>query len=172
MAEVNVTIGGRGYPIVCDDGQEERVAALAGRIDAEARAFSTAGASLPEARLLLMSALMIADKLDEAEARLAAAPQPAPAAPPEDLFSGLSAQDAAARVEAAAKRISALAAPGAAAAPLPAPSAPAEAEADDSDGPDDAEPDPEPDESGMTPEQMRLIRRERRRQRISARNGE
>lgn len=170
MAEVKVTIGGRGYPIVCDDGQEERVAALAARIEAEARAFSGA-ASLPEARLLLMSALMIADKLDEAEARLAAAPKPAPAPPPEDLFSGMSAQDAAARVEAAAKRIAALTAP---IADAPSRSVPptSEADADDGAGQGESEPDPEPDENDMNPDQMRAIRRERRRQRMVAANSE
>lgn len=172
MAEVKVTIGGRGYPIVCDDGQEDRVAALAARIDAEARAFSGAGASLPEARLLLMSALMVADKLDEAEARLAATPKPTPAPPPEDLFSGMSAQDAAARVEAAAKRIAALATPAAEAAALV--STPAQENETDDAGDDDSDgdPDPEPDETAMSPDQMRALRRERRRRRIAAANSE
>lgn len=73
MSEVTVRIAGRAYPIICDDGQEPRVAALANRIDAEATALSGAGGGVGEARLLLMSALMLADRLDEAEEALAAA---------------------------------------------------------------------------------------------------
>lgn len=76
MAEVSVRISGRPYQILCDDGQEDRVAMLAGRIDAEATALARAGGMVTEARLLLMSALILADKLDEAETALAAAPPP------------------------------------------------------------------------------------------------
>ena len=67
MAEVTVSVGGRNYAVACGDGQEDRVRALAARIDAEAKSFAAAGPSVSEARLLLMSALMIADKLEEAE---------------------------------------------------------------------------------------------------------
>ena len=36
MAQLNVPIHGRNYPIVCDDGQEERVSRLAAYIDQRA----------------------------------------------------------------------------------------------------------------------------------------
>lgn len=70
MAEITVTISGRDYNLICDDGEEERVAALAGRIDSEAGLLTASGARISETRLLLMSALMLADKLDEAETAL------------------------------------------------------------------------------------------------------
>ncbi|MEX2520597.1 MAG: cell division protein ZapA [Paracoccaceae bacterium] len=76
MGEVSVRISGRPYQILCDDGEEARVAMLAARIDAEASALARAGGMVTETRLLLMSALILADKLDEAETALAAAPPP------------------------------------------------------------------------------------------------
>lgn len=106
MAEVSIRISGRAYQIVCDDGQEARVAALAQRIDDEAAALAAAGGQITEARLLLMSALMLADKLDETEAALKAAP------PPDAMFSEMDAAEAQAAIDAAATRLEALRAAG------------------------------------------------------------
>ncbi|QIE54830.1 cell division protein ZapA [Pikeienuella piscinae] len=107
MAEVSVRISGRDYLIVCDDGQEARVAALARRIDEEATALAAGGGQITEARLLLMSALMLADKLDEAEQALESAP------PPEMAFSAMDETEARAAIDAAAARLEALSAGGA-----------------------------------------------------------
>lgn len=121
MAEVTVTVGGRRYPVFCNDGEEARVRDLARRIDAEASAFAGAGPAVPEPRLLLMSALMIADKLDEAEAQLREraaeaqpAPEPAPVEAPRgrDLFAGLDEDELARRIEDATRRVEALAVGG------------------------------------------------------------
>ena len=86
MGEVSVSVAGRAYHLVCEDGEEDRLRALASRIDAEAAQFRSSGAAVPEARLLLMSALMLADKLEESEAALEAAQAGSapPAAPPSD----------------------------------------------------------------------------------------
>lgn len=111
MAEVTVSVGGRRYAVVCDDGQEERVRELARRIDAEAAAFAGSGPAVAEPRLLLMSALMVADKLDDAEAKLreqAAAAPPAPEPDPQDLFSGMDEAELIQRIEDATQRIEAL----------------------------------------------------------------
>lgn len=102
MAEVSVRISGRAYTIICDDGQEQRVSALAKRIDHEASALAAGGGQVTEARLLLMSALMLADRLDEAETALKEAPSP------EDLFARMGAEEAQAMIEAAAARLEAL----------------------------------------------------------------
>lgn len=173
MAEVTVSIGGRNYPIRCDDGQEERVRALAARINAEAKAFE--GAAISEARLLMMSALMIADKLDEAETAAAAAPPPAEPAPApvaeKDLFGASDAdqKETAAAIEAATARIAALAQPIA----QVAPDAKDDDEGGDDGGGNDGDGDPEPDDAspdGPSDEddeeaaraRMRVLRRERR----------
>lgn len=98
MAEVSVNISGRSYRIGCDSGQEERVKSLAARIDAEAKALSAGGGQITESRLLLMSALMLADKLDEAEA----------AASQASLFSEMDPAEAESLIENASARLEAL----------------------------------------------------------------
>lgn len=106
MAEVSVRVGGRLYPVHCEDGEEPRVAMLARRIDAEAAALLAGGGAPPaEPRLLLMAALLLADKLDEAESALAAS-RAAP--PPPDLFAQEEAERAAGEIDTMARRIEAL----------------------------------------------------------------
>ena len=73
MAEVTVEIGGRVYRLGCGDGEEPHLESLARRIDAEARHLSRSMGQMTEARLLLMSALMVADRCAEAENQAAAA---------------------------------------------------------------------------------------------------
>ena len=74
MGEVSILVAGRAYQVICEDGEEDRLKAIAARVDTEAQAFGGATPSLSEARLLLMCSLLLADKLDEAEK----APQPKP----------------------------------------------------------------------------------------------
>ncbi|TVQ58016.1 MAG: cell division protein ZapA [Rhodobacteraceae bacterium] len=71
MADVTVTIAGRPYRLACDDGQEAHLAGLARRIDAEARAIAAKATAVDEPRLMLMAALILADRLHDAEAALA-----------------------------------------------------------------------------------------------------
>lgn len=71
MAEVSVEVGGRGYRLGCAEGEEAHLTQMAAMIDAEARKLGRQLGSVPEGRLLLMSALMIADRLHEAEAQIA-----------------------------------------------------------------------------------------------------
>lgn len=78
MATVDVTVGGRQYQLACEDGQERHLAALAAMVDAEARALASQIGVVGEPRLLLMAALMIADRLRDAEQQ--GAPQPDTAA--------------------------------------------------------------------------------------------
>ena len=75
MAEVTFTIAGRAYALACGDGEEERLREMAARVDREATSLA-AGGPLPESRLMLMTALLLADKLDEAENNAPAAPEP------------------------------------------------------------------------------------------------
>lgn len=72
MAEVTVDVAGRSYRLACDPGEEAHVTALAKTIDAEAEKLQH-GRSLavPEGRLILMAALIVADRLSEAEAERA-----------------------------------------------------------------------------------------------------
>jgi cell division protein ZapA len=70
MAQVTVTIQGRAYDLACDDGQEAHLLALAQELDSRARRLSSALGQIGEARLLLLSALLIADELYETRGRL------------------------------------------------------------------------------------------------------
>ena len=70
MPEVDISVAGRTYRVGCGDGEENRVAELGARIDAEAKALSSQMGTITESRLLLMSALMLADKLSDTELSL------------------------------------------------------------------------------------------------------
>ncbi|SEA16494.1 cell division protein ZapA [Rubrimonas cliftonensis] len=83
MATLDVSVGGRSYQLACEDGQEKRLAELARVVDAELRALAAQIGAVGEARLLLMAALVLADRLSDAET----------AAAPED-FSGIDAATA------------------------------------------------------------------------------
>ncbi len=102
MPDVTVSIGGREYPVACQEGEEQFLHAAARMLDTEASALAGQTGRLPESRMLLMAGLMLADKaagieeqLKSAEARLGAqeaelealraAPPPEPAAPPEPV---------------------------------------------------------------------------------------
>lgn len=66
MGEVAVTIGGRRYPVSCDDGQEEHVAKLAAYVDRRAQELVDTVGRVGEVRLLLMASLVVADELADA----------------------------------------------------------------------------------------------------------
>ena len=66
MGEVAVTIGGRRYPVSCDDGQEEHVAKLAAYVDRRAQELGESVGRVSEARLLVMACLVVADELADA----------------------------------------------------------------------------------------------------------
>ena len=66
MAQVSVTINGRNYPILCDDGQEEHVSRLAAYIDKRASEIAETVGQVGESRLLVMASLLVADELSEA----------------------------------------------------------------------------------------------------------
>ena len=70
MGEIAITIGGRRYPISCDDGQEEHAARLAAYVDKRARELSNAVGRVSEAKLLVMTSLVIADELTDARDEL------------------------------------------------------------------------------------------------------
>lgn len=72
MAQVNIEVNGRSYQVGCEDGQEAHLRDLAAIIDRQVRQVSADVGQLGETRLLLMSALLMADELAEARSRLTA----------------------------------------------------------------------------------------------------
>ncbi|SMY07937.1 cell division protein ZapA [Flavimaricola marinus] len=77
MPQVEIDIGGRTFEVACQDGEEPFLRAAAKMLDTEASALSTQIGRMPEARMLLMAGLLLADKtaaledkLREAEGRI------------------------------------------------------------------------------------------------------
>jgi len=62
MPEVNIQIGGRTFAVACQDGEEHFLQSAASLLDNEAKALMDQIGRLPEARMLLMAGLMLADK--------------------------------------------------------------------------------------------------------------
>lgn len=62
MPDVTVTIGGRDFQVACQAGEEHFLRAAAGMLNAEAEPLVEQLGRLPEARMLLMAGLMLADK--------------------------------------------------------------------------------------------------------------
>ena len=68
--QVTVSINGVDYPMACTPGEEDKVIALGKRIDEVARQISSASGAIGEARILVMAALILTDKMSELEEKL------------------------------------------------------------------------------------------------------
>ncbi|MEL7126971.1 MAG: cell division protein ZapA [Pseudomonadota bacterium] len=71
MPEVTIAIGGRQFAVACQDGEEHYLHTAAKMLDDEARLLADQVGRLPEARMLLMAGLMLADKTASVEDRVA-----------------------------------------------------------------------------------------------------
>lgn len=70
MPNETITIGGRNFDVACQPGEEHYLRAAAAMLDNEASALIAQIGRLPEAKMLLMSGLMLADKTAGAEDRV------------------------------------------------------------------------------------------------------
>ena len=73
MSTVNVKVNGREYGVGCEDGKEAHVQSLAKGFDAQVQDVAAQVGQVGELRLFLMAALLTADELADARARLAEA---------------------------------------------------------------------------------------------------
>ena len=67
MSEVSLRVGGRSYNIACAEGEEMRLNILAARVDDVVGELGAAHSH--DARGMLLAALILADRLDEAQTR-------------------------------------------------------------------------------------------------------
>ena len=67
MTELEISIGGRIFSVACDNDEQEKVKEAAALINEEADSIQSQLGRLPESKMLLLSALMIADRLVDAE---------------------------------------------------------------------------------------------------------
>ncbi len=81
--EVSIAIGGRTFDVACQQGEEQFLHSAAALLDTEAQVLVQQIGRMPEARMLLMAGLMLADKTAGLEERLREA---------EDMIASLDAQ--------------------------------------------------------------------------------
>lgn len=62
MPEMMIQIGGRGFTVNCQEGEEKFLQSAADALDKEASTLISQIGQLPESRMLLMAGLMLADK--------------------------------------------------------------------------------------------------------------
>ncbi|MCA0272883.1 MAG: cell division protein ZapA [Proteobacteria bacterium] len=62
MAELKIMIGGREFDVACQEGEEPFLRSAARLLDNEAQTLVSQIGRMPEARMLLMAGLMLADK--------------------------------------------------------------------------------------------------------------
>jgi cell division protein ZapA len=74
MASIDIDIAGRKFTVACRDGEEDHLRSVGALVDKRARDAAQALGSLGEARLLLFTALMLAD--DSRSCRKARTPLP------------------------------------------------------------------------------------------------
>jgi cell division protein ZapA len=87
MPEIEIKIGGKPFMVSCQPGEEHFLRTAAQMLDTEAQPLVAAMGRLPEAKMLLMAGLMLADRTAAVEdesrklkariAELEAAPKPA-----------------------------------------------------------------------------------------------
>jgi len=70
MPNLTITIGGREFEVACQEGEESYLEAAAKALDNEAAVLVAQNGRLPEARMLLMSGLMLADRCAALEERV------------------------------------------------------------------------------------------------------
>lgn len=73
MPQVSVRIGARSFDLACGDGQEDRLHSLAADVDDVLTELRAQSPNSPEARLLVLAALMLADRAREARVQADAA---------------------------------------------------------------------------------------------------
>jgi cell division protein ZapA len=72
MATVAVTIAGRVYRMACGEGEEAHLQAMALHVDKTLAALRQGFGEIGDQRLVIMTAITVADELSEAKKRIAA----------------------------------------------------------------------------------------------------
>lgn len=70
MPEIKISIGGREFDVACQEGEESYLHSAAKMLDDEAQVLADAVGRMPEARMLLMAGLMLADKTASVEDKI------------------------------------------------------------------------------------------------------
>ncbi|HVI87507.1 MAG TPA: cell division protein ZapA [Dongiaceae bacterium] len=71
MPTVSVLLNGRSYDVACGVGEEDRVRELAGRLRGRMEQLAKSVGAVPENLLFALTALLLADELDQRDKELA-----------------------------------------------------------------------------------------------------
>jgi cell division protein ZapA len=71
MAQVDVQVNGRTYALICDEGEQDHLRALAQDFDKRMSDLASSVGTVADARLMLMAGLMLTDELKAALSELA-----------------------------------------------------------------------------------------------------
>jgi cell division protein ZapA len=104
MAQITVSINGRGYPVACNEGEEARIEELGRYIDAKVKTFARELGQIGETRLLVLAALVLADELADAQAE-SDRPSAGNGAALDDGIAAAGIENLAQRIEAIAARL-------------------------------------------------------------------
>ncbi|MEL6666111.1 MAG: cell division protein ZapA [Pseudomonadota bacterium] len=99
MAKADIKLRGRSYSVACAPGQEARLIALSGQLNARVEEIASAVGNIGDDRLLLIASLALLDELDAAHR------SQAEAAGPDVQRAAQALTDTATRIEALAARI-------------------------------------------------------------------
>jgi cell division protein ZapA len=105
MGKVSVNINNHNYTLACRDGEEERLIELASFVSQKAESLTKSLGNVGENRLLLMSALLMADELKESWEQLEKLEEHAP-----DVLDDEGRKNAALLIDKASERIEGIAA--------------------------------------------------------------
>ena len=72
MARITVEINSRQYEMACEDGEEERLHALAATLDGQVSEMQSSFGQIGDLRLMVMAALTVADRLEDAQKTIVA----------------------------------------------------------------------------------------------------
>ena len=70
MPDVIIKIGGRSFDVACQEGEEHFLKSAAAMLDTEASVLTAQTGRIPEAKMLLLAGLMLADKTAAMEERV------------------------------------------------------------------------------------------------------
>ena len=110
MAEVTLKINGRNYAVACDDGEEAHLERLGTLINQRIEDLVALVGRVDEPRLLVMTSLLIADELAEANARVSELEDGARARTNGEADTNMAAAQAALALDRCASRIESIAA--------------------------------------------------------------
>jgi cell division protein ZapA len=72
MAQITVTIDGKAYRMACEEGQEDHLTQLAGRLDRYVGHLKSQFGEIGDLRITVMAGIMIMDELSEVTRKVAA----------------------------------------------------------------------------------------------------